>query len=157
MPITSGSTGWGSPLASWENIAKTSNKGVEFTINSRNIVTKDFKWNTTLTGTWSKEKIESLPNGDLISENLFVGKPIHVIYDYKYAGIWGTDASQEELDKYGVKPGWVKVETIEKFDEMAMVTEVCISTARMTVRYWDMRILTGLLVLTILSSMRTST
>ena len=117
MPITSGSTGWGSPLASWENIAKTSNKGVEFTINSRNIVTKDFKWNTTLTGTWSKEKIESLPNGDLISENLFVGKPIHAIYDYKYAGIWGTDASQEELDKYGVKPGWVKVETIEKFDE----------------------------------------
>lgn len=62
-------------------------------------------------------KIESLPNGDLISENLFVGKPIHAIYDYKYAGIWGTDASQEELDKYGVKPGWVKVETIEKFDE----------------------------------------
>lgn len=117
MPVTSGSTGWGSPLASWENIAKTSNKGVEFTINSRNIVTKDFKWNTTLTGTWSKEKIESLPNGDLISENLFVGKPIHAIYDYKYAGIWGTDASQEELDKYGVKPGWVKVETIEKFDE----------------------------------------
>lgn len=70
-----------------------------------------------MTGTWSKEKIESLPNGDLISENLFVGKPIHAIYDYKYAGIWGTDASQEELDKYGVKPGWVKVETIEKFDE----------------------------------------
>lgn len=114
MPITSGITGWGSPLASWENIAKTSNQGFEFTINSRNIQTKDFKWNTTLTGTWEKERIESLPSGDLISENLFVGSPIKAIYDYKYAGIWGTDASQETLDTYGVKPGWVKIETVEK-------------------------------------------
>ncbi len=116
MPVTSGMTGWGSPLASWENIAKTSNKGFEFTVNSRNIVTKNFKWNTSLTGTWSAEKIEELPNGDLISENLFVGQPIHAIYDYKYAGIWGTNASQEELNQYGVKPGWVKIETVEKYD-----------------------------------------
>ena len=114
MPITSGATGWGSPLQSWENIAKTSNRGFEFTINSRNIVTKDFTWTTTLTGTWGKEKIESLPDGDLVAENLFVGQPIHSIYDYKYAGIWGTDTPQEVLDAYGVKPGWVKVETNDK-------------------------------------------
>lgn len=114
MPITSGATGWGSPLSSWENIAKTSNKGFEFTINSRNIMTKDFTWTTTLTGTWGKEKIESLPDGDLVAENLFIGQPIHSIYDYKYAGIWGTDTPQEILDAYGVKPGWVKVETNDK-------------------------------------------
>ncbi len=114
MNITDGYTGWGSPLSSWENLAKTSNKGLEFTINSRNISTKDFKWNTTLTGTWEKERIESLPSGDVKSENLFVGSPIKAIYDYKYAGIWGTDATQEELSTYGVKPGWVKIETVEK-------------------------------------------
>ena len=112
MPITSGITGWGSPLSSWENIAKTSNKGFELTINSRNIVTKDFKWNTTLTATWEREKIESLPSGDLVNENLFEGQPIKSIYDYKYLGIWGTNATQEELDTYGVKPGWVKIETV---------------------------------------------
>lgn len=116
MPITSGITGWGSPLASWENIAKTSNKGLEFTINSRNIVSKNFTWSSTLTGTWSKERIDALPNGDLISENLFVGYPIHSIYDYKYAGIWGTDITEEEMAAYGVKPGWVKIETVEKID-----------------------------------------
>lgn len=114
MPITSGATGWGSPLQSWENIAKTSNQGFEFTINSRNITTKDFTWTTTLTGTWGKEKIESLPDGDLLAENLFIGHPIHSIYDYKYAGIWGTDTPQDVLDAYGVKPGWVKVETNDK-------------------------------------------
>jgi TonB-linked SusC/RagA family outer membrane protein len=114
MPITNGATGWGSPLSTWENLAKTSNKGFEITINSRNIVTKDFKWNTSLTASWQKERIESLPDGDLIKENLFVGEAIKSIYDYKYAGIWGTSASQEELDTYGVKPGWVKIETLDK-------------------------------------------
>ena len=114
MPITSGITGWGSPLSSWENIAKTSNKGVEFTINSRNIQTKDFSWTTTLTGTWEKERIESLPGGDLIKENLFIGQPIHSVYDYKYLGIWGTATSEEDLAAYGVKPGWVKIETLDK-------------------------------------------
>lgn len=114
MPVTSGATGWGSPLSSWENIAKTSNRGVEVTINSRNIQTKDFTWNTTLTVTWSKEQIDELPDGDLINESLFEGYPIKSIYGYKYLGIWGTDASQEELDTYGVKPGWVKVETLDK-------------------------------------------
>ena len=114
MPVTSAATGWGSPLNSWENIAKTSNQGFEFTINSRNIVTKDFRWNTTLTGTWGREKIESLPSGDIIAENLFVGQPIKAIYDYKYAGIWGTNTPQSVLDAYGVKPGWVMIETNDK-------------------------------------------
>ena len=112
MPITNGATGWGSPLNTWENLAKTSNKGFELTVNSRNIITKDFKWNTSLTASWQMERIEKLPDGDLVNENLFEGHAIKSIYDYKYAGIWGTDASQEELDTYGVKPGWVKIETV---------------------------------------------
>ncbi|MDD7334983.1 MAG: TonB-dependent receptor [Prevotella sp.] len=117
MPITTGLTGWGWTLASWQNLAKTANKGVEFTINSRNIVTRNFTWSTTLTGTWQKEKIESLPEGDLINENLFEGQPIHAVYGYKYAGIWGTDASAEDLATYGVKPGWTKIETVPIIDK----------------------------------------
>ena len=112
MPITNGATGWGSPLSTWENLAKTSNKGFEMTINSRNILTKDFTWSTAFTATWQLERIEKLPDGDLVNEGLFEGHPIKSIYDYKYAGIWGTSASQEELDTYGVKPGWVKIETV---------------------------------------------
>ena len=59
MPITGGITGWGSPLISWENIAETTNKGVEVSINTHNIKTKDFNWHTNLTFTWGKEKIVS--------------------------------------------------------------------------------------------------
>ena len=114
LPVTTGNTGWGRPLDIWENLAETSNMGVEATINSHNIKTKDFSWDTTLSFTWSKEKINSLPTGDLIKENLFEGQPIHALYDYKYAGIWGSNVPQETLDAYGVKPGWVKIETLDK-------------------------------------------
>jgi len=112
MPITSGVTGWGSPLSSWENIAATSNKGIDFNISTINIKTPDFTWKTDLTLTWSTEKIESLPSGDLIAENLFEGEAIHSIYGFKYIGIWGSDTPAETLAAYGVKPGWVKIETV---------------------------------------------
>lgn len=112
VPITDGLTGWGSPLGSWQNLAKTANHGVEFTINSRNIVTKDFSWTTTLTGTWSKEKIKSLPDGDLVSESLFEGYPIKTIYGFKYAGIWGTEDDAELMKTHKVEPGFIKIETV---------------------------------------------
>ena len=114
MPITSGATGWGAPLSGWENIASTCNYGIELTVNSVNVKTKDFKWNSSLSFTWGKEYIVDLPSGDLKSESLFEGYAIHSIYGYKYAGIWGTDATNEELETYGVRPGWVKIETVEE-------------------------------------------
>ena len=116
LPITSGLTGWGSPLSSWQNLAETSNRGIEVTLNARTIQKKNFKWNTALTVTWSREKIESLPDGDIVKENLFVGQPIHAIYGYKYLGIWGTDEA-EEAAKYGCEPGFVKVQTIPNVDD----------------------------------------
>ena len=114
LPITSGLTGWGSPVKMWQNLAETGNHGVEATINSHNIKTKSFTWNTTLSLTWSKEKIESLPDGDLEKESLFEGEPIHSLYGYKYAGIWGTDSDEETMKTYGVKPGFIKIDTVEK-------------------------------------------
>ncbi|MDR2805527.1 MAG: TonB-dependent receptor, partial [Dysgonamonadaceae bacterium] len=118
MPITSGITGWGAPLSSWENIAATSNHGIEMSINTRNIQTKNFKWNTDFTFTYTKEQIVSLPSGDILAESLFEGYPIQSMYSYKYLGIWGTDTPAETLTAYGVKPGWIKIETIpqEKSD-----------------------------------------
>lgn len=119
VPITSGITMWGSPISTWQNLAKTRNYGVETTITSHNIQNKDFTWSTTLTATWSKERIVSMPidtgyyldttNG----KNLFVGKEINSFYGYKYAGIWST-AEAEEAAKYGSEPGLIKIETIEK-------------------------------------------
>ena len=117
VPITSGFTGWGSPLSMWQNLAETSNKGFEATINSHNIRTKDFTWNTSLSVTWSKEKIDKLPDGDLIAESLFEGQPIKTFYGYKYAGLWKTTDDADLMTQYGVKPGFIKIETNEKNED----------------------------------------
>ncbi|MCH5311007.1 MAG: TonB-dependent receptor [Prevotella sp.] len=114
VPMTSGFSGWGSPLKMWQNLAKTSNHGFEATINSHNIRTKDFTWNTSLSVTWSKEQIDELPEGDIIAESLFEGQPIKTKYGYKYVGLWKTTDDEELMGQYGVKPGYIKIETIEK-------------------------------------------
>lgn len=117
LPITTGITGWGSPLSSWQNLAKTSNKGIELTLNSHNFRTKDFTWDTSLSLTWAREKIESLPDGDLEAQSLFEGSAINSIYGYKYAGLWKTTDSAEEMESYGVEPGFIKIETVEQYDD----------------------------------------
>ncbi len=117
VPITSGLTGWGSPLTAWQNLAETKNSGIEVTINTHQFRRKNFTWDSTLSLSWSKEEIVSLPDGDLEKDNLFIGQPIQAVYGYRYAGIWGTDTAQETLDKYGVKPGFIKIETVEQFDK----------------------------------------
>ena len=114
VPVTGGFTGWGSPLSMWQNLAKTSNHGFEATINSHNFRTKDFSWNTSLSMTWSKEKIDQLPDGDILAEGLFEGQPIKSFYDYKYEGLWKTTDNAELMAQYGVKPGYIKVATNDK-------------------------------------------
>lgn len=117
MPITSGITGWGAPLSSWENIAETRNNGVELSLNTRNVQTKDFNWNSGVSFTWNEEEIVSLPSGDLVAESLFEGYPIRSHYNYKYKGIWSSSTPEAMLADYGVKPGWIMIETVPQVDD----------------------------------------
>lgn len=111
LPITSALTAWGSPLNMWQNIGKTNNRGYEIELKTRNISTKDFEWNSSISFSKNKEKIVSLPDGDLIDSKLFEGQPVKVFYDYKYLGIWSS-AEADEAKKYGLVPGAVKIETV---------------------------------------------
>ena len=71
-------TGFGSISS---NIGKLRNKGIEFTITSRNIVSKDFEWSTTFNISSNSNKIISLTGidsdgdgkeDDLVASNLFI-------------------------------------------------------------------------------------
>ena len=42
------------------NICETENRGFEMALNTRNIETKDFSWNSTVTFNYNKEEIKSL-------------------------------------------------------------------------------------------------
>lgn len=94
------------------NIGRIKNKGIEITINTVNINHRNFKWSTDFIFTANKEEIAELYNGKTDDEgnSWFIGKPIHVFYDYKADGIWQLE-DQEELEKWGgaFKPGDIKI------------------------------------------------
>lgn len=113
LPVTSGATAWGDGLRSWENIGETNNKGIEITLNSRNIRKNDFQWTSNISFTLNREKIVKLPEGDIITgdEILTEGHPVKTFYSYKYLGIWSTEEEEEAL-QYGAEPGYVKIATV---------------------------------------------
>lgn len=102
--------------AQYGNVAEMNNHGIEFTLNSTNIKTKDFQWNSTLTFARNWEEIRAISLGnnvsldDLASLGLFINSPKDVFYDYKKIGIWQLG---EEADAavFGLQPGDVKVES----------------------------------------------
>ncbi len=102
-----------------QNIGKTKNKGLEISLESRNISSPNFSWITNANMTFLKNEIVSL-YGHLDSEgneiddiaNLwFIGQPILVNYDYKVIGVWQLNES-EEAAKWDSQPGFVKLEDV---------------------------------------------
>ena len=100
LPTTAGNDG---NFATYSNIGATRNHGVEITINSRNIVTKDFNWNSTLSFSANKEEITEIYGGldklqldtNKESSTLMVGKPLWSYRTFRYEGIWTTAEAAE--------------------------------------------------------------
>jgi TonB-linked SusC/RagA family outer membrane protein len=102
------SLGYGSVTA---NVGKLLNRGVEITLNTVNIQTNNFKWNTTINFSKNHNEILELYGGTVtqdIANSLFVGESLRSNYYYEFAGIWQTDEATEAA-KYGQVPGSVKV------------------------------------------------
>ena len=127
LPTTSGNDG---AFQTYTNIGSTRNRGWELTVNSRNVVTKDFQWNSTLSLSANSEKIlelyegkERITMGNSTPESttLQVGHPVHSYYTFDYLGIWQTSeaaqAAQLFTDANKTKPfqpGDIKVSDINE-------------------------------------------
>lgn len=77
------------------NVGQTANKGIDLSLTTVNIRTKNVNWTTNASISWQKDKIVSLSNGkqDDINNTWFIGQPIGVIYGYDGAGIWHAEDS----------------------------------------------------------------
>ena len=107
------------------NVGEIKNRGFEITINSRNIMTKDFEWTSMFNLSTNSNKITKLAgldtNGDgieddLTSSSLFIGESLSAIYDYTIDGIWQVGDDIPE----GYHPGNYKIVDINedgKIDE----------------------------------------
>jgi hypothetical protein len=110
-------TGYSSIL---DNLGKTKNKGIEVTLNSVNIASSAFRWETSLNISSYKNTIVSLygnidpTTGQEVSDigqGLFIGQPRYVIYDYTLEGVWQKGEDPSSVDP-AAKPGFLKFKDI---------------------------------------------
>jgi TonB-linked SusC/RagA family outer membrane protein len=79
----------------YANVGQTANKGIDLSLTTANIRSKNFNWTTNASISWQKDEIVTLSNGkqDDINNNWFIGQSIGMIYGYKSAGIWHPEDS----------------------------------------------------------------
>lgn len=91
LPIMTGYT------SVWTNLGEVNNRGLEVTINTVNLRTKQFEWSTDFVFSKNRNKIVHLygsdADGDGIEDNdvgnkWFIGQPVRVFYDYVFDGIY---------------------------------------------------------------------
>jgi TonB-linked SusC/RagA family outer membrane protein len=96
-----------------QNIGKTANRGIEFSVTTHNIERGKTLWETTFNIAANRNRIVDLyGNGqDDIANGWFIGKPIDVNYGYMFGGIW-QQADSAEAASFGAKPGDVRVKDL---------------------------------------------
>jgi TonB-linked SusC/RagA family outer membrane protein len=91
-----------------DNIGKTENRGIEFSLKTVNLQIKDFTWETSFNFTANRNKIIELygDNKDDIGNKWIIGKPLQAVYDYDLIGVWqqGDAALMATMDP-GAKVG----------------------------------------------------
>lgn len=121
------------------NLGEVENRGVEISLSSTPIKTRNLEWNSTLGFSRNKNKIKHLyyeyedvfdkdgniigsRESDVITNQWFIGKPIGVILDYKFLGIWQENEAQEAAF-YGQKPGDPKIRNSHNPEEYSYTDE----------------------------------
>ena len=92
----------------YANAGSTRNIGQEVTLTTRNIVTKGFEWNTTLTVAHNSQLVTSVgsesevvptyTNPRTTSQYMYgykKGYPVNAIWGYQYEGVWHSEADIE--------------------------------------------------------------
>lgn len=104
----------------WTNLGQVNNEGIEVTLNTSNIRTRNFEWNSSITFSNNKNKIVHLYGSDTdgdgkedddIGNRWFIGKPISSYFDYVFDGIYQEGDSDIPA---GYKPGFVRVKDINE-------------------------------------------
>lgn len=102
------------------NIGNMRNTGFEFTLNTRNIQTKNFSWSSMLNFSSLKNEITALSKGDadiIMAPNnltiLRVGESVGSFFGYIRDGIWGENEVKQAA-VYGKLPGDAKLRDVDE-------------------------------------------
>jgi TonB-linked SusC/RagA family outer membrane protein len=113
IPVINGAYNSSTAYTMKMNICETKNRGIEFAVNTRNIDKRNFKWNSSITFNYNKEKIVSLTDG--VSNNiangdyaLSIGEAVNSYYHYKIDGVW-QKGEEADAAVFGKEPGDLKI------------------------------------------------
>jgi len=107
------------------NLGELGNKGFEITLNSTNVSTSNFIWNSNLVFSFNRNKIKHLygemvdeldaegnvigqKEADDIGNGWFIGQALDRIWDYEILGVWQL-GEEETAAIYGKQPGDIKL------------------------------------------------
>ncbi|CAM4208163.1 TonB-dependent receptor [Zobellia roscoffensis] len=96
----------------FRNIGSMENKGIEFSLSTRNIATDNFSWDTDFNIAMNKNEVVALSGGsDIFSSRTIIreGEAVGSFFGLVNLGTWGTDEA-DEAAKYFRLPGDVKIE-----------------------------------------------
>ena len=96
----------------FRNIGSMENKGIEFSLSTRNIATDNFSWDTDFNIAMNKNEVVALSGGsDIFSSRTIIreGEAVGSFFGLVNQGTWGTDEA-DEAAKYFRLPGDVKIE-----------------------------------------------
>ncbi len=110
-----------------DNLGEVRNKGIELSLNIKNIEHENFRWNSMFNFSLNRNKIVHLyglineldGNGNITGQiepddpnnGWFIGKDIDVIWDLKILGVWQENEAEKASD-YGFSPGDFKLEDV---------------------------------------------
>ena len=91
-------------------MGQVNNWGLEFTLSTQNIKSKDFEWNTSLMYYLNRNKLKDLygDGKDDVTNSLFLNKSLGAIYGYKPIGIVQESGDENYISANGAVPGDVK-------------------------------------------------
>lgn len=104
----------------YQNLGKTSNRGIELTIESRNIETRDFGWTTAFTLSHNSQMVNDIGSEEYVSvlnssgNNSYMmygykkGYPLNALWGFQYAGPW---KSQDEIARNQITHTYASVNT----------------------------------------------
>lgn len=93
------------------NIGSTQNNGIEVSLTSLNIKRSDLTWTTNFVFSTNKNKILDLYGNhkDDLGNRWFIGRPVHVAYDYTKDGIYQVGDANIPIN---AKPGYYRIRDI---------------------------------------------
>jgi TonB-linked SusC/RagA family outer membrane protein len=104
--------------STFANVGETKNHGVDITLNTVNVRTRDFEWLTNLSAAWQKDEVVSLAYGknDMIDNGWFIGESINVIYDIAEDGLW-KEGDVSEMDQFNANGHDFEVGKVKPVDQ----------------------------------------